>query len=169
MTRLTRKIAKATVTLAFGLGLAGCGFTPLYATNGLAAGMSSIEVKVPHGRLAYLLSESLDDDLARDRDRPAVYRLDLTVGSAVFSRGLNVDETAAYYEEHVTVDYRLVEIATGRVLKTGTQPVEVTYAATDLPYAGIAAQADAQERAANQAADRIRTDLGVYFATEARN
>jgi hypothetical protein len=55
------------------------------------------------------------------------------------------------------------------VLKTGTQPVEVTYAATDLPYAGIAAQADAQERAANQAADRIRTDLGVYFATEARN
>ena len=48
-------------------------------------------------------------------------------------------------------------------MKTSSQPVEVTYAATDIPYAGIAAQEDAQQRAADQAADRIRTDLGIYF------
>jgi LPS-assembly lipoprotein len=167
MSRATPRLAAAVSVLA-GLGLAACGFTPLYATRGLAAGMSSIEVKVPHGRLAYLLSESLNDDLARDRDQPAVYRLDLTVSSAVFARGLNLDETAAYYEDHVIVDYRLVEIATGRVMKTGTQPVEVTYAATNIPYAGIAAQEDSQKRAADEAADRIRTDLGIYFATQAR-
>jgi LPS-assembly lipoprotein len=163
-----RRLAIAGAVLA-GLSLAACGFTPLYATRGLAAGMSSIEVKVPHGRLAFLLSESLDDDLARDRDKPAIYRLDLAVTSRVFARGLNLDETAAYYEDHVTIDYKLVEIATGRVLKTGTQPVEVTYAATNVPYAGIAAQEDAQKRAADQAADRIRTDLGIYFTTQARN
>ena len=168
MTGLSHRVALIGAVLA-GLGLAACGFTPLYATRGLAAGMSSIEVKVPHGRLAFLLSESLDDDLARDRDKPAIYRLDLAVTSRVFARGLNLDETAAYYEDHVTVDYRLVEIATGRVLKTGTQPVEVTYAATNIPYAGIAAQEDAQKRAADQAADRIRTDLGIYFTTQARN
>jgi len=163
-----RRLAIAGAILA-ALGLAACGFTPLYATRGLAAGMSSIEVKVPHGRLAYLLSESLDDDLARDRNKPAVYRLDLTVTSAVFARGLNLDETAAYYEDHVQVGYKLVDIATGRVLKTGTQPVEVTYAATNIPYAGIAAQEDAQQRAADTAADRIRTDLGIYFASQAQN
>ncbi|HZC17552.1 MAG TPA: LPS assembly lipoprotein LptE [Caulobacteraceae bacterium] len=168
MSRVAARIAAAAAALA-GLGLAACGFTPLYATKGLAAGMSSIEVKVPHGRLAYLLGESLNDDLARDRDQPPVYRLDITVSSRVFSRGLNLDETAAYYEDHVTVDYRLVEIATGRVPKTGTQPVEVTYAATNIPYAGIAAQEDAQQRAADQAAERIRTDLGIYFTTQARN
>ncbi len=168
MTRRTGRMIAVTAALA-GLGLAACGFTPLYATKGLAAGMASIEVKVPHGRLAYLLSESLDDDLARDRDKPAVYRLDVTVSSRIFSRGLNLDETAAYYEDHVTVGYSLVEIATGRVLKTGAQPVEVTYAATDIPYAGIAAQEDAQQRAADAAADRIRTDLGIYFTTQARN
>jgi LPS-assembly lipoprotein len=168
MSGLVRRLAIAG-TMVAGLGLAACGFTPLYATKGLAAGMSSIEVKVPHGRLAYLLSESLDDDLARARNKPAVYRLDLTVTSRVFARGLNLDETAAYYEDHVTVGYRLVDIASGRVLKTGTQPVEVTYAATNIPYAGIAAQEDAQQRAADTAADRIRTDLGIYFTTEARN
>jgi LPS-assembly lipoprotein len=47
-------------------------------------------------------------------------------------------------------------------------PVEVTYAATDLPYAGIASQEDAQKRAADEAAERIRTDLGIYFTTQAR-
>jgi LPS-assembly lipoprotein len=168
MSGLARRFAIAGAMLA-GLGLAACGFTPLYATKGLAAGMSAIEVKVPHGRLAYLLSESLDDDLARDRNKPAAYQLDLTVTSRVFARGLNLDETAAYYEDHVTVGYRLVDIATGRVLKTGSQPVEVTYAATNIPYAGIAAQEDAQQRAADTAADRIRTDLGIYFTTLARN
>jgi LPS-assembly lipoprotein len=164
---MSRRVAAITAGLA-ALGLAACGFTPLYATQGLAPGLASIEVKVPHGRLAYLLSESLNDDLARDRDQPAVYRLDLTLTSRVFARGLNLDETAAYYEDHVIVDYRLVEIATGRVMKTGTQPVEVTYAATNIPYAGIAAQEDAQKRAADSAADRIRTDLGIYFTTQAR-
>jgi LPS-assembly lipoprotein len=164
---MSRRLVVITASLA-ALGLAACGFTPLYATRGLAPGLSSIEVKVPQGRLAYLLSESLNDDLARDRDQPAVYRLDLTVSSAVFARGLNLDETAAYYEDHVIVDYRLVEIATGRVMKTGTQPVEVTYAATNIPYAGIAAQEDSQKRAADEAADRIRTDLGIYFTTQAR-
>ena len=113
---MSRRVAAITAGVA-ALGLAACGFTPLYATQGLAPGLASIEVKVPHGRLAYLLSESLNDDLARDRDQPAVYRLDLTLTSRVFARGLNLDETAAYYEDHVIVDYRLVEIATGRVMK----------------------------------------------------
>ena len=133
---MSRRVAAITAGLA-ALGLAACGFTPLYATQGLAPGLASIEVKVPHGRLAYLLSESLNDDLARDRDQPAVYRLDLTLTSRVFARGLNLDETAAYYEDHVIVDYRLVEIATGRVMKTGTQPVMEgdSYAATNDPHA----------------------------------
>jgi LPS-assembly lipoprotein len=164
MSRWVQGLAAALAALA----LAGCGFTPLYATQGVAPGLSAIEVKVPHGRLAYLLGESLNDALARDRSQAPIYRLDVTVTSAAFARGLNLDETAAYYEDHVTVGYQLVEIATGRVLKSASEPVEVTYAATNLPYAGIAAQEDAQQRAADEEATRIRTDLGIYFATLAR-
>ena len=148
--------------------LAGCGFTPMYASDGLAPGLSSIQVSVPNGRLAYLLGESLNDQLARDRNEQPIYRLDVTIASRVFARGLNLDETAAYYEDNLTVQYRLIDIATGQVLKTNSLPVEVTYAATNVPYAGVAAQEDAQQRAANEAAQRIRTDLGIYFATRAR-
>jgi len=150
------------------LMLAACGFTPMYASPGLGPGLSSIEVKVSKGRLAYLLGESLNDQLARDRSQPPIYRLDVSVSSRVFARGLNLDETAAYYEDNVVVDYKLVEVATGRVLRESSEPVEITYAATNAPYAGIAAQEDAQKRAADEAAVRIRTDLGAYFATLAK-
>jgi len=163
---------KATVAILFALGLggvtlSGCGFTPLYATPEVGSGLRAIEVKVPHGRTAFLLGESLDDAFARDRSIAPVYRLDVTLLEKRFARGLRQDNTADRYESHVIVNYSLVEIASGKVLKTGSEPVEVSYAASGLPYAGITAQQDSEQRAADQAARRIRIDLGIFFAHRA--
>jgi LPS-assembly lipoprotein len=147
--------------------LGGCGFTPLYATPGVTPGLSSIEVNVPHGRTAYLLSEALNDALGRDRSAPAAYRLDVTLIEKRYPRGLRQDNTANLYEAHVIVNYQLTEIDNGKVLTTGSEPVEVSYAATPEPYAGITAQQDAQQRAADEAAQRIRLTLATYFASHA--
>jgi LPS-assembly lipoprotein len=147
--------------------LGGCGFTPLYATPGVSAGMSSIQVNVPHGRTAFLLGEALNDGFARDRDKPATYRLDVTLIEKRYPRGLRADNTADRYEAHLIVNYQLTEIGSGKVLKTGSEPVEVSYAASGQPYAGIIAQQDAQKRAADQVAQRIRASLGAYFAGQA--
>jgi LPS-assembly lipoprotein len=51
------------------------------------------------------------------------------------------------------------------VLTHGVDPVEITYAETEQPYAGIAAQQDAQQRAADTSAQHIRVDLAEYFAS----
>ena len=99
--------------------------------------------------------------------RPADYRLDITLIEKRYPRGLNLDNTADRYEAHLTVNYQLVQIGNGKVLKTGSAPVEVSYAASGEPYAGIAAQQDAQKRAAGQAAQRIRIDLAAYFTSQA--
>jgi len=144
--------------------LAACGFTPLYAEPGVSPGLSAIEVRVPHGRTAFLLGEALDDAFARDRGQPPRYRLELVMTERDYSRGLNLANTAKFFEDEFTVRYKLVEIGGGRVLKEGVQSVEVTYSAADQPYAGVAAQEDAQKRAADQAAERIRIDLASYFA-----
>jgi LPS-assembly lipoprotein len=155
----------AAAALSVAALLSGCGFTPLYATPAVGAGLSAIQVNVPHGRAAFLLGEDLDDDLARDRDKAAVYRLDVTLIQKLFPRGLRVDNTADHYESHLIASYSLVEIENGKVLKTGSEPVEVSYAASGEPYAGIAAQQDAQSRAASVAAQRITIDLGAYFSS----
>jgi LPS-assembly lipoprotein len=147
--------------------LGGCGFTPLYATPGVATGMSAIQVDVPHGRTAYLLGEDLNDLLARDHSEPARYRLQITMIEKRYPRGLNLDNTADRYESHLIVNYQLIDIASAKSLKSGSEPVEVSYSASGEPYGGIVAQQDAQKRAADQAAKRISIDLAAYFTGQA--
>lgn len=159
-------LAAVVLTIAAG-ALAGCGFTPLYARPGVVAGLTTIQVNVPRGRTAFLLGEDLNDDLAHDRDKPAAYRLDVTVMEKRYPRGLKLDNTADRYETHLVVGYKLVELDNSKVLKTGSEPIEVSYAASGYPYAGITAQEDAQKRAAEEAARRISLELGEYFFGQA--
>ncbi|MGA0603672.1 LPS assembly lipoprotein LptE [Caulobacter sp. KR2-114] len=144
--------------------LAGCGFTPLYAENGVSPGLSSIQVIAPEGRVGYLLRQDLDDELARDKATPAAWRLNLDVGQTRDPRGLREDNTAERYEVQVTVKYTLTDAATGKVATAGQVTSQVSYDAADQPYAGIAAREDTQRRAASDAARRIRLALSVWLA-----
>jgi LPS-assembly lipoprotein len=146
--------------------LSGCGFTPLYAErSGVAPALSSVNVVEPKGRMGFQLREQLDDGLARNRDEAPKYRLALTAAENRTPRGVRVDNVASEYELDLTVGYTLVDNANGRVLLQGSLPSQVTYESADAPYAGLAAQSDAQERAAAQAATQIRLELSRYFAT----
>ena len=158
-----RRILPLAAVAALALTLGGCGFTPLYAVPGVSAGLSSIEVKAPHGRTAFLIGEQLDDAFARDRDTPPVYQLAFIVSEHRYPRGLRIDNVANVYETHVTVTYQLVELATGRVVTVGTVPVSVNYDVADQPYAGLAAQQSSEERAAEDAAQRIRIKLATFL------
>jgi LPS-assembly lipoprotein len=162
-TRLRLGLAAAGVALA-ALTVGGCGFTPLYAVHGVTPGLSAIAVNVPHGRTAFLLSQDLEDSLARDKSIPPVYRLDITLEERNYPRGLQINDVATHNETHVNVGYHLIDLATGKVLKAGSERVEVTFAVAAQPYAGVSAEQDAEARAASTAADRIRLDLAVYFA-----
>ena len=164
---MARRIVTVATALAATL-LTGCGFTPLYAESGVVPGLSSIEVVAPDGRTAYLLRERLNDNLARDGGSPAAYRLEYQLAEERIPRGLGPDNAASRYELNVAVDWRLVDVATGAEVDRGRTDVIVTYGAADAPYAGIAAQQNGQERAAAEAARRIRLELARHFAAMAR-
>ena len=151
------------VMLAAG-SVAGCGFTPLYATPGVSPGLSSIEVIAPEGRVAYLLREDLDDALARDKGAPPAWRLTFQVSQTRDPRGLRQDDVAERYELGVTISYTLTDVASGKVAHTGVVSTEVSYDAADQPYAGIAARQDSQDRAASDAARKIHLDLAAWMA-----
>ena len=148
--------------------LAGCGFTPLYGTPGLSPSLASVEVVAPETRTGHLLREELDDALARDRGRPAAYVLELAIREERYPRGLRIDDVATRYEVALNVDYILRDAGSRRQLTTGTAQVAVTYDSADAPYAGVVGNQDGQERAATQAADRIRLALARWFATDGR-
>jgi LPS-assembly lipoprotein len=139
--------------------LGACGFTPLYADTGLVHGMRHIQVETPPTRTGYLLREDLQDDLALKPDEKPEYRLVVELNEMRLPRGLRADATADRYETRVRVNYTLTRIATGEVVLKRSSVVSVVTDATAQPYAGIAGQQDAQERAAWEASQFIKTQL----------
>ena len=160
---MNRTVVSAAL-MAAALGLAGCGFTPLYGAPGVTSQLASVHVTTPPGRTGQLLREHLDDALARDKGAAPQYRMDLALSETRYPRGVRVDNVATRYEYVLTAAYTLVSTATGGTAKVGRVRVEVTYDSADQPYASIAAQQDAQDRAAGEAARKIELELATWLA-----
>lgn len=137
--------------------VAGCGFTPLYGESAMA-GLSRVEVLTPDTRLGYRLRERMEDALLFDRSAAPAWRLEVTLDSSRRPLGRRIDDTAARYELTLIGDWSLTPASGGAAL-TGEETVTVTYAAADQPYAAIAAQQEAEDRAAEALAQRIRLAL----------
>ena len=158
---------------AFALALAGCGFTPLYATNGAGGSLAAIDVRAPLTKTSYagvttdragfLLKQSLLDEFASRRG-DARFALDTTITEYRIPRGVRVNNVANRYEVNMTVAYTLTDLASGKPVVSGSAPVIVTYDSADPPYAGTVAAQNGDERAAQQAAIQIRIALARYFA-----
>ena len=147
------------------VGLAGCGFTPLYGAPGVSSKLASIKVIAPDGRTGFLVRQHLEDAFASNRGAPAAYAMRLQLSEARYPRGIRTDNVATRYEYVITADYTLANQPAGDVAKRGRVRVEVTYDSADQPYASIAAQQDAQDRAAQETARRIQLEVAAWLAT----
>lgn len=146
------------VALVAALGLAGCGFTPLYGDAGVGSSLTRIAVTTQDDRLGYRVREQLEDALGRDATQPPLWRLETVIEPSRRPLGRRIDDTATRYELTLRGSWTLTPAAGGPPL-TGVETVTTTYAAADQPYAAIAAQQDGEERAAAELARRIRLDL----------
>jgi LPS-assembly lipoprotein len=151
--------------VAASLALGGCGFTPLYGAPGVTSKLASIKVIAPEGRTGFLLRQHLEDAFATNRGGPATYAMRLAIGEARYPRGIRTDNVATRYEYVITANYTLSNQPAGDVAKSGRVRVEVTYDSADQPYASIAAQQDAQDRAAQETARRIQLEVAAWLAT----
>src|SRR3569832_2423059 len=89
---------------------------------------------------------------------PAQYRLAVVSVERRRARGLNPDDTPTRYELKLDLTYTLTEIAGGKVVLKGAKPIFISTDAVVQPYASVAAQQDAELRAATEAAELIRTN-----------
>ena len=158
------------IIVACALGTNGCGFHPLFASNGTNAGgqqaFNSIYVDpVGGGRAGYELRNSLID-LLRGTSRPneALYRLKMAMKQSVEGTAVQTNGYITRYSYIMTVDYQLSNAHTGAELTKGTETTVSGYDVVASPYSTLVAQQDAQKFGAHEIADRIRIDLGVFFA-----
>ncbi len=150
-----RRLVLATVSL---MGLAGCGFTPLYGEAAAGSSLSRIAVTTQDDRLGYRVREQLEDALGRDAGQAPLWRLQTVIDQSRRPLGRRIDDTAARYELTVRGAWTLTPLNGGEPV-SGVETVTTTYAAADQPYAAIAAQQDGEERAAAELARLIRLDL----------
>ncbi|HEY4077719.1 MAG TPA: LPS assembly lipoprotein LptE [Rhizomicrobium sp.] len=142
--------------------LAGCGFHPMYGGQ-VAPQMSSIFVEPIEERDGYELRNTLIDLLQSDGKRAGKkYNLKITLSESSQGIALQNDATITRYNTTLDAKYALTDAA-GNVVTQGTQNELSAYNVVQSPYATLSAQQDSTKRAAQDMAERIRLDLGVWF------
>lgn len=151
--------------LLLALPLAACGFHPLYDSGGRLSGrLSSIYVDEMPDRSGYELRNTMIDLLGSDgRSGGKAYHLKMTLGEVAQDVAQQNDATITRYNDTLTVKYVLTD-ANGKELTRGVQTSLSAYNVVASPYATLTAQQDADKRAADDIATRIRIDLGIYFS-----
>jgi LPS-assembly lipoprotein len=134
----------------------------LYGRN-LAPELSSIYVEPITERDGYEMRTALIDLLQSDGETAGkAYRLKITLNEDAQGIALQNDATITRYNNSLTVHYILTN-ANGDVLTSGTQKELSAYNVVQSPYATLAAAQDSSKRAAQDIAERIHLDLGVWF------
>ena len=142
--------------------LAGCGFHPMYGQS-LAPQLSSIYVEPIAERDGYELRNTLIDLLQSDGEAAGkAYRLKIILNETSQGIALQNDATITRYNNTLDARYTLSD-ARGNVLTTGSQTELSAYNVVKSPYATLVAEQDASKRAAQDVAERIHLDLGVWF------
>jgi len=159
------------------IALAGCGFHPLYGgmNGGMGGTMATIYVEPVPDALGYELRNRMIDLLnGPGTAGGAAYHLKLTVSETSQGSALQNETnsgqtsiTITRYNDTLTVTFELTD-ASGKVVTKGTETGLAIYnvlpSAPNANYGTLAAQQDADKRAAEDIAERIRLDLNVYFS-----
>lgn len=138
--------------------LAGCGFTPAYGPGSPVAGLlDRVEIDAPGDKNAFDLVERLEERLGRAQ-APA-WRLSYRIGVESVSRTITPTNAITRYNLNGVADFTLRDLASDRVVASGTVRTFTSYSASGTPVATLASESDAGVRLMRLLADQIVTRL----------
>lgn len=171
---MKKPLAARLTALGIAAVLGACGFHPLYGEiDHREAGQSvfgSVYVDPIVGeRIGYELRNDLIDTLkGPDKPDSALYRLKVTTTQGTEGIAVEPDASITRYNYNLAAEYQLSNMRTGAVVKRGQQVTLASYDVVESPYATLVAKQNAQKRAAEEVAYRIRVDLAVFFHNGAK-
>ena len=156
--------------LAVAFALAGCGFTPLYSTpeagSPVALKLASITVVEQKTRLGQLVRNEIVSGITPAGSAGGqAYRLELKTrdSESVAIDAINTESLRQHYKANVS--FVLYDSQTGKPVYQGKTFSQVGYDRVEQPVANLQAQINAQERAAKEVGQDIRTRLAAFLAT----
>lgn len=151
-----------TLALVVGMaGLAGCGFTPVYAPPSASALMNSgpIHVDEIEGRTGNFLRQELQRTVGQGVPGfKQSAHLEIKLKEQILRLGFAPDQAASRSDYIGTASWTLRGLD-GNTLATGSAEQAASFNFADAPYADIAAQTAAKERVASMLARAVRDQL----------
>ena len=158
----------AVLAVGLAVGLAGCGFRPLYADRpegtGVANEITSVRIAPIRDRAGQVLRNELIDRL-NPKGEPADPRfsLETSVSAAELKLGLRKDETATRTSIRFRSTFRLRDNGSGAIVYSSRASSVAAYNIVDSEYATMAAKRAARRRGLILIADSIALRLAAYF------
>ncbi|PSL21318.1 LPS assembly lipoprotein LptE [Shimia abyssi] len=153
------------LTAASGLTLSGCGFEPVYGTDGAATALQdNVAIDEPNDNATYLLVRELEDRLGRGRGGED-FGLSLKIITDQKSVGRTVAQVTTRFDITGEATYSLRNLDSKEVVTTGKVNSFTSYSTTGSTVAELAAETDAFERLMVILADLIVADLQAYSTT----
>lgn len=140
------------------LGLAACGFTPVYGPDGAGRTLQNqVVFAAPDERNAQLLMQQLEARLGRAQNES--YSLEVALDLTQEGLAIDADGNTTRYNMLGVAAYTLTGAADGAVMASGTVRNFTGYSATGTTVATLASERDAEKRLINILADMIAERL----------
>ncbi|MGH6736518.1 MAG: LPS assembly lipoprotein LptE [Methyloceanibacter sp.] len=167
-------LSAAALVAVAALGLAGCGFQPLYGSNTttasgarLSEAMASVDVTPIPGRVGQKLRNELIFANTGGGYAPEPrYTLKIAIRERVIDQLVRITGDARGQVYQLEASYKLVG-ADGKVIYHGSAISRAPYNRFQEIFANVRARYDAENRAARTIAESIRTQLAAFLATSA--
>jgi LPS-assembly lipoprotein len=156
--------------LMLSLVLPGCGFKPMYGENTTTTStsvmdrMASIDIRPIPDRLGQIVRNQLVDAITPTGTSGApAYELALKIGEEREDVGLRQNASATRANYRMSAKFELREIASDKVVLSGTTWAETAFDIVQQDYPTVIAQQDAQKKLAIELAEEIKTRIAVFF------
>lgn len=158
------------LVLAMALMLSACGLSPLYSggSQGVAGQMlGTIEVPAIPGKAGWLMRDALTRRFGAVPQGETRYRLDVELDDQITGLGVRRDDAVTRERRILRARYKLVELATDKVILDATSGSDAGIDVISSEYATVAAENSALERLSDTVADQIVARLAQLAASQA--
>ncbi|MBP5858148.1 hypothetical protein KAJ83_14100 [Marivibrio halodurans] len=154
--------------LAMSLGLAGCGFQPVYTRQATAAGEMSptadlyaTKIEIIQNRRGQILRNLLLDRMnPYGPPQDPLYNLNTTLVVSIVGLGVQADATTSRSQATVTVTSVLSGAGEPQTFKVSATS---SFNITESDYGSVVAEDDAVEKALEVLADRLTLQIAAFF------
>lgn len=137
---------------------AGCGFTPVYAPDGVGTALQGqILPTEPRSSNSYAFVDRFEERLGRNDSAPLELRY--AIRTSTDRLAITPDESTLRYHLRGSVSFSVVDKATGRELTSGEVSNFTSYSAIGTTVATRASQKDARSRLMILLADQVVAQL----------